>query len=292
MSVSITDKNLFSAKQKLSDYLTLAKFRLNLFVVASSLIGYLVTGVGFDIISFLLLAVGGFLVTAGANTFNQVIEKDTDKLMPRTSTRPLPADRMKVGEAVLFGGVCSVFGLLILSLFNPLTAFLGALSLVSYSFIYTPMKRFGSVSVYVGAFPGAFPPLIGVVAALGEIESLGIFLFLIQFLWQFPHFWAIAWKAYDQYAGAGFFLLPQSGQKNKKSALIILLASVLTVSLGALGLVGDHISLASGIILSILGCGFVYFSYELYRQLSDKAALRLMFYSLFYLPLALAALFI
>lgn len=179
------------------------KFRLSFIVVFSAGIGYVFAGGDMHYFGLFLLA--GFLITAASNALNQIIEVETDKLMGRTANRPLPAGRMQSTEAIIAAGTMGISGIVLMwILFNPISALLGALSLLSYAFIYTPIKRISPLAVFVGAFPGAVPPLIGWAAATGSIGEMAIILFVIQFMWQFPHFWAIAWVAFDDYKGLVF----------------------------------------------------------------------------------------
>lgn len=277
---------------KARDIAQLAKLRLSLLVVFSAAIGALLASFGslsFSHIS--LLALGGLLVTSGANALNQVLEKDYDKLMTRTANRPLPANRMSVTAAILFAGVVGVAGTLILwYFFSPLTGMLGAVSLLSYSFIYTPLKRISPIAVLVGAFPGALPPLIGWVSVTGSISIEAFVLFSIQFLWQFPHFWAIAWVAFEDYKKAGFKLLPSNQGKSKFSAMqmIIYIAVLIPVSLipFMLGWTGT----VSAFIVAICGGVFLGQAIQLYLKLNDHYARKLMFGSFLYLPLVFLAL--
>ena len=288
VSVKVADKtNSLGILGKLSDFMMLVKVRLTLLVVITSVIGYVVVVPSVDLFHMLLLFAGGLFVTSAANTFNQIIERDTDKLMERTANRPLATGRMKLSEAVLFAGILSVLGLSILSYFNFLTGVLGALSLISYSFVYTPLKKYTSYAVLIGAFPGALPPLLGAVSYESSISEMAFFLFIIQFVWQFPHFWAIAWKAYDQYANAGFYLLPGNGEKNRNSATQILVSCLSTIGVGILGFYMVDLNIYGSISLSVLGLIFTYFGYKLYVNRSDKSALQLMFFSLLYLPISL-----
>ena len=192
MSFRVVDKQESGSliQSKIRDYAQLIKMRLALTVVFSSVMAYLI-GLGGSIewLPLLILAAGGFLITGAANTLNQVLEREYDAQMKRTAGRPLAANRMTVSEAVLAAGMMSMLGIILLAFFNPWTAFLGTLALVLYAFVYTPMKRISPLAVAVGALPGALPTLIGVVAAQGSITQLGIALFFIQFLWQFPHVW-------------------------------------------------------------------------------------------------------
>lgn len=270
--------------QKLKDYKALVKLRLALSVVFSACTAYFLAVEQFQWGNFLLLGLGGFLVTAAANALNQVLEKDTDKLMKRTRNRPIPTGRMDMAEAVLAAGLMGAAGILILAYFNPLTAVLGAFSLVSYAFIYTPMKRVSPAAVWIGAIPGALPMAIGWVAATGEIGLAALFLFSLQFLWQFPHFWAIAWISYEDYAKADIYLLPTSQKdgRNKNTAvqsafyiICLILISFIPYTLGISGLIACSIMLVSGIF-------FLYFAVRLYLKCTRIAARHLMLSSLVY----------
>ena len=282
-----------SLKQKLSDYAQLVKLRLNLLVVFSAGMAYLIATQGaVNWTGLLILCVGGFLVTGAANTLNQVLERDTDKLMKRTADRPLAAERMSVSEAVMSAGFMSLFGIFLLAMLNAWAALLGMISLIIYAFVYTPMKRVSPFAVIVGAIPGALPMMIGVVALEGGITELAIALFGLQFLWQFPHFWAIAWLAFDDYKDAGFHLLPSKrGVKDQNAgfqsfiyALVLIPVSLITYVLGVTGMV-------SAVIVLICGVAYTYFSWDFYKKCTREAALGLMFSSFFYLPVVLFALF-
>ncbi|MGB0929490.1 MAG: heme o synthase [Chitinophagales bacterium] len=273
-------------KSKISDYSILVKVRLNLTVVFSAIIGYLLAvGGNFLFIDLFFLGLAGFLVTGSANAINQIIEKDYDRLMKRTKNRPLAANRMSIVEALLVSGVFGIAGLLILGfLFNTTAALIGAISLFSYAFVYTPMKRISPFAVFVGAIPGALPPVIGWVAATSLWSYEASVLFSIQFLWQFPHFWAIGWLGAEEYEKAGYKLSPNSAGKNKYTAvqIIVYIVTLIVVSLApyAIGL----ISMISVVTALLLGGMFLYYGYNLYRECDDKAALKLMFASIVYLP--------
>jgi len=276
---------------KLRDYAVLVKFRLSFIVVFSSGIGYLFAG-GAQA-GFVLFLLGGFFITAASNALNQVIESDTDKLMARTQNRPLASARMQPTEAILSAGIMAVTGIILLwYFFNPLSALLGALSLISYAFVYTPMKKVSPVSVFVGAFPGAIPPVIGWAAATGDITGTALLLFAIQFLWQFPHFWAIAWVAYDDYAKAGFYLLPSASGKTKASASHIVVYSLILIPVSIMPFVLNLTGLVSAIVVTVCGLLFLYQSYKLYKTCDVKDARSLMFGSFLYLPVVLVALLI
>ncbi len=279
-----------SFSQIVKDYGVLVKFKLNLLVVFSAAMGYLMAPITvFSWSQFVLLCLGGFLVTGAANALNQVFEKDLDILMPRTADRPVARGRISTTQASLFAGLMSVAGLLVLASFNLLTAVLGALSLLSYVFVYTPMKRISPIAVLIGAFPGAFPCLIGWVAVTGTLSINAFALFGIQFLWQFPHFWSIAWKAYDDYAKGGFFLLP-NGKKDKNSALQIVLYCIFLSIVGVFPFFLGISGIISMIVVAVAASYFTYASIKLYQEETDSAALKVMFASFIYLPVVQIAL--
>ncbi len=273
-------------KSKISDYSILVKVRLNLTVVFSAIIGYLLAiGGNFLFIDLLFLGLAGFLVTGSANAINQIIEKDYDRLMKRTKNRPLAANRMSVVEALLVAGIFGIAGLLILGLmFNTMAALIGAISLLSYAFVYTPMKRISPFAVFIGAIPGALPPVIGWVAATSLWSYEASILFSIQFLWQFPHFWAIGWLGAEEYEKAGYKLSPNSAGKNKYTAvqIMVYIVTLIVVSLAPYAI--NLISMISVITALLLGGMFLYYGYNLYKECDDKAALKLMFASIVYLP--------
>jgi protoheme IX farnesyltransferase len=276
--------------QRVQDLKMLVKFRLTTTVVFSSVMAYLIAATGpVNGWAIAILATGGFLVTGAANALNQVLEKDFDKLMSRTADRPLAAGRMKVSEAVLAAGFMSLIGISFLALFNPWTAFLGTFALVSYSFVYTPMKRVSPDAVTIGAVPGALPTLIGCVAAQGELTWLGLTLFGIQFLWQFPHFWSIGYLGREDYAKAGYRLLPvKDGQLNlRKLGGQALLATVVLIPIGLLPTWLGVTGWVAGATVVVLGMGYAYFAWRFQREPVRKTALQLMFYSFVYIPLSL-----
>lgn len=281
-------------QQKLTDYGLLVKFKLNLWVVFSAGMAFL-TAAGNQLngASLALLAIGGFLVTGAANAINQVLEREYDQQMKRTADRPLAAGRMTVSEAIFAAGLMSLAGIACLSSFNALTGFLGMVSLISYAFIYTPMKRMSSLAVAVGAIPGALPVMIGVVAFSGTLTPLAWFLFGVQFLWQFPHFWAIAWATDEDYKRAGFQLLPtKNGQLDGSIGRQSWIFCLLMVVNAATGFLFGEISLNCLVFLSVLSLGFGWFGWNLQQKQTRKAALGQMFASFAYLPLALIAIWI
>ncbi|MBI3135805.1 MAG: protoheme IX farnesyltransferase [Bacteroidetes bacterium] len=269
---------------KVKDYVLLLKFRLATLVVLSAVAGYFFAEGAFNL-QFVYLVVGGFLITGSSNGFNQILERELDKRMHRTANRPIPAGRMSVTEAFIISAVCGVLGLIMLFQLNHFAGILGLLALVMYVFLYTPLKRITPWAVFVGAFPGAIPPMLGVVAVTGEFNLLVGIMFLIQFVWQFPHFWAIAWVLDEDYARGGFSLLPSRGRKNKASAFQIVAYSFLMIPVGILPWFLDYTGDLSLIVGTIAGLWFFLIAYRLYLNLEDKAARALMFASFIYLPI-------
>lgn len=272
---------------KLQDYSQLVKLRLSSLVVFSSVVTYFTANQGpINWTEVSMLALGGFMVTGAANGINQVIEKDFDKLMLRTANRPVATNRMSVLEASLFSSLLGIVGIAIIALFlNQLAGFLALAALLSYAFIYTPLKRVTPISVFVGAFPGALPTLLGWVAFTGKIDASGLALFGIQFFWQFPHFWSIAWILDDDYKRAGFKMLPSNSGRDKITALQTLAFSLvlipfgfIPVQLGISGPIAGIIGILGGLMLS-------FYAFKLYKTCEMKEAKKLMFASFLYLPL-------
>lgn len=279
-----------SLRLRIQDLLLLVKFRLSATVVFSSVIAYLIAATGpVSLISLVVLAAGGFLTTGAANTLNQVLEKDYDRLMKRTENRPLAAGRMKVSEAVMAAGFMSLFGISLLAVFNPWTAFFGTFALVSYAFVYTPMKRVSPGAVFIGAVPGALPTLIGCAAAQGELTWLGLTLFAIQFCWQFPHFWSIAFLGYEDYSKAGYQLVPEVGGEIdlKKLGQQALGYALVLIPLGLLPAYLGYTGWVSAVIVAALGICYSYFAWNFLQKPARKTALQLMFFSFGYIPLSL-----
>ncbi|HND86721.1 MAG TPA: heme o synthase [Saprospiraceae bacterium] len=280
------------SSSSLRDFGLLVKFKLTLLVLFSAVMSYaIVAGERARLQDMLLLTLGGFLITGAANALNQVLERDYDRMMTRTAGRPLPAGRMSVSTAVLYAGLMAVAGIIFLAMFNPLASFLGTLSLISYAFVYTPLKRSTPLSVVVGAVPGALPLIIGCVAHEGYVSSVAVMLFALQFLWQFPHFWAVAWLADEDYKKAGFYLLPsRSGKKDSSVGLlsfwfcVMLVASaVLAASMGLVGWVATAMLIA-------LNLYWAKCCWDLKRECSREAARKQMFVSFFHLPFSLIVL--
>ncbi len=278
----------------LMEYGLLFKFKLTSFVVFSAMMAYLVSLNGhIELIPFAILFVGGFCITAAANTLNEVLEKDYDKLMRRTADRPVAAGRMTSSHAVFVAGVMWLFGVICLSYFNIFAALLGSLAVVTYAFIYTPLKRYSTLAVFVGSFPGALPLLIGNVAAVGHIDQMGIYLFAIQFIRQFPHFWAIGWLGFEEYQKAGYKLVSsKEGKCDPNIGINAALYALMLIPLAFFGYFASLIGLPALLVTIVAAIIFSYFGYALYRSGSKKSALNLMFASLFYLAIALGAVYI
>ncbi len=281
---------------KIEDYKQLIKFTLSFTVVFSSVISYMLAPnvVEYDFVSILLLLLGGMLVTGSANAINQITEKDTDAVMKRTGNRPIASGRMSVQEATAFAFIAAIVGSLILGLyFSWYAAGLALLSLFIYGFVYTPLKKINSIAVLVGAIPGALPCLIGWAAAYdGENFSWtgGWILFAIQFLWQFPHFWAIAWVAHQDYSKAGFKLLPSQQGPTKFTAIQTVIYSLLMIPVGMLPYFFNMSGVVSMWILVAANMFMVIQCVRLYVNMDVKSARRVMFSSYIYLPIVLLAL--
>ena len=281
---------------KIEDYKQLIKFTLSFTVVFSSVIAYMLAPnvVEYDFGSILLLFLGGLLVTGSANAINQITEKDTDAVMKRTGNRPVASGRMSVQEATAFAFTAAIVGSLILGLyFSWYAAGLALLSLFIYSFVYTPLKKVNSIAVLVGAIPGALPCLIGWAAAYNEDGfswTGGWILFAIQFLWQFPHFWAIAWVAHQDYSKAGFKLLPSQQGPTKFTAIQTVIYSLLMIPVGMLPYFFNMSGIVSMWILVAANMFMVMQCVRLYINMDVKSARRVMFSSYIYLPIVLLAL--
>jgi heme o synthase len=282
----------FKIASKLRDYKLLIKFNLSFMVVFSALISYLLAPKvkEFDIKAIVLFFVGGMLVTGSANAINQVVERDTDALMKRTANRPVASGRMSVEEGWAFAVITGIGGILILAHFNFLTAALAAFSLFVYAFIYTPLKKVSSVSVLVGAIPGSLPCLIGWAAGNDDLSAGGWVLFALQFFWQFPHFWAIAWIAHKDYTAAGFKMLPSNEGPTKYSAIQAIIYSLLLLPVGVLPYITGMSGIVSLAVVLLANLLMVWQCVRLYREMTVNAARRVMFSSYIYLPVVLLAL--
>ncbi len=279
----VVSNSFFSKTRAFFD---ITKFRLSSTVVFSGAVGFVLGSTVVNYSMLTLFAVAAFLTTAAANIVNQIWEKDLDKLMKRTAERPLPSGRLSVNEAIIFGAICLFIALFILAYFFNLKATgIALLSFLLYGFVYTPAKRKGPIAVAIGALPGAFPPMIGWLAASNQFGLEPGILFAIQFFWQFPHFWAIAWVLDEDYKKAGFKLLPSSGGRDVNSAIQIMMYTVVLLPLCwipfYLGMTGIH----SAMIAMLFGVLFLIQTFHLMRKVNDKAALQLMFGSFIYLPI-------
>jgi protoheme IX farnesyltransferase len=283
-------------KNKLKDYKELVKFTLSFTVVFSSLISYMLAPnvVDYDLLSILLLFTGGMLVTGSANAINQITEKESDAVMKRTGNRPVASGRMSVEEATAFAFVAAITGSLILGLyFSWYAAGIALFSLFIYGFVYTPLKKKSSIAVLIGGIPGALPCLIGWAAAYTEDGfswTGGWILFAIQFLWQFPHFWAIAWVAHQDYTKAGFKLLPSEKGPTKFTAIQTIIYSLLMIPVGMLPYFFGMSGVISMWVLVAANLFIVVQCVRLYMNMDVKSARRVMFSSYIYLPVVLLAL--
>jgi protoheme IX farnesyltransferase len=270
-----------------SDFSKLIKLRLTFLVVFSASISFLIgskVNGHINWINWLMLIAGGFLVTAAANCFNEIIEKDLDKLMKRTMDRPIPAGRMTTGQGLVMGLFMGIAGTILLGKLNLTAGYLSVFSVILYAFVYTPLKRKSPVAVFVGAIPGALPPLIGYVAAHPQIDGIALILFGIQFVWQFPHFWAIAWVLDDDYKLAGFRLLP-SGQRNLTSALFTFASTAILIPVSLLPTYYGYGGYYVGGVSLVCSWLFFYLALMLLRTRQIKEAKYLMYGSFFYLPI-------
>lgn len=273
-------------RSKVQAYVQLLKFRLSLLVAFSCGFGFVLASPATDLFTLSMLFLGGFLLSGASVAINQVIEKDLDKLMTRTMNRPMPTQRVSVREAILFSIVCFVISIVLLAAFtNLLTVVLSIVSMLLYCFVYTPLKRVGSIAVFVGAIPGALPPLLGWVAATGTISYEALLIFGIQFIWQFPHFWAIAWVADEDYRKAGFKLLPVGGQKDVNTAIQIMIYTLFLLPLGLLPAVFGITGIHSAFVVTICGVLFLAQTFSLMKTVSHQSAVRIMFGSFLYLPI-------
>ena len=283
--------NPISIKPTFADFKAITKAGLAISVLFSSIAGYLL---GFNEANpfcwtvLLKLAIGGYCMVGASNAYNQVIEKDLDALMDRTKNRPVPAGRMSPNAALVIASILTIIGIVLLYTINPKTAMFGAISIFLYTSIYTPLKTVTSLSVFVGAFPGAIPFMLGWVAATGNFGIEAGTLFLIQFFWQFPHFWAIGWFLFEDYEKAGFFMLP-TGKKDNGTAIQIILYTIWLIIaslLPVLGYTGQlFITPLAAILVFLLGLWMLYYAVRLYKLRTAKAARTLMLVSVSYITL-------
>lgn len=282
---TITVKSIFL------DFKEITKAGLAISVVFSSLAGYLLGIYNFNsetITTLLYLIIGGYCMVGASNAFNQIIEKDLDALMDRTKNRPIPAGRMSVNTAFTIAIVLTILGIIILYNINPKSAMFGAISIFLYTCVYTPLKTVTPLSVFVGAFPGAIPFMLGWVAATDDFGIEAGTLFLIQFFWQFPHFWAIGWFLYEDYKKGGFFMLP-TGERNKGTAMQVILYTmwlVVASLLPSFGYTGRlYLTTVSAVAVGLIGLWMLYYAMKLYQNQNDASAKKLMLVSIAYITL-------
>jgi heme o synthase len=295
-NTTIAASKSFALASKVKDYFQLIKFTLSFMVVFSTVVSFLIAPYELIysrhiLISVLLLFVAGLCITGSANTINQVLEKETDAIMLRTAKRPIASGRMTVTEGYVFAFITGVLGVgMMWYFFNLNSALIGLASLFIYGFIYTPLKKVNSIAVLVGAIPGALPCLIGWVAATDNFEIGGWILFGIQFIWQFPHFWAIAWLAHEDYSKAGFKLLPADKGPTKFTALQTIMYSAMMIPVGILPYF-YHIAGSTSMWI-LLGCNLwmLYMSVVLFIKMDKSSARKVMFSSYFYLMIVFLAL--
>jgi len=287
---SVEDK----AHNVLSDYLMLVKPGLTSMVVFTAIASFLVASeLTFNWAQLVILGIGGFCVAGASNTLNQVLEKDYDSLMKRTKNRPVTTGRISTSHATLFGGLLCLLGVTALSTFNVWAAFLGMFAFVTYAFVYTPMKRHSRAAVFVGAIAGAMPMSIGVVAFTGTLTWLAVLLFVVQFTWQYPHFWAIGYLGHEDYNKAGFRFVPMDGDKPCRSIAYSSIAFCLLLIIVAGVLVYfKFLSLIAGIAMGVLGAVYLKYAIHFERQFDLDSAKKLMFSSLLYIPVVMMILLI
>lgn len=278
-------------KSLYKDFVEITKARLSISVVVSTIAGYLLgfnESQPFQWLVLVLLIVGGYCMVGASNVFNQIIEIELDAKMDRTKKRPLPSGSISKQKAFILGCVLTILGLIILYNVNPKTAMFGAISIFMYVSLYTPLKTVTPLSVFVGAFPGAIPFMLGWVAATGQFGIEAGTLFIIQFFWQFPHFWAIGWFLYDDYKKAGFFMLP-TGERDKKTALQTILYTIwmiLASVIPAFGFTGNlFLSKVAAVIVVLLGLWMLFYAVQLHKKMDAQAARKLMIVSVSYISL-------
>ena len=275
-----------SVASRFQDFKAITKMGLSLSVVFSSIAGYLLTADQVNYLVLILLAIGGYCMVGASNVFNQIIERDLDKLMLRTQKRPLPTGKISVTNAFILGTILTVFGLSVLYYINAKTAMFAAISIFLYTSVYTPLKQKTPLSVFAGAIPGAIPFMLGWVAFTGKFDLEPGVLFMVQFFWQFPHFWAIAWFLDSDYKKASFLMLP-TGAKDRGTILQIIIYITWTVLISlipAFGFTGAlELSLVAAILIGAIGLVFLYFGFRLFQHQTDKVARELMLVSVIYI---------
>lgn len=272
----------------LSDFREITKAKLAVSVVFSSIAGYLLGATTIETVSLLLLAFGGYCMVGASNAYNQIIEKDLDALMRRTKNRPIPSGRMSVNRALVIAVVLTVMGVIALYILNPKTAMFGAISIFLYTSVYTPLKTKTPLAVFVGAFPGAIPFMLGWVAATNDFGIEPGTLFMIQFFWQFPHFWALGWMLDEDYKRGGFKMLP-TGKKDAGTALQIIMYTIWMLVISVIpvfGITGSlKLSVPAAIIVFAMGMVMLFFAFRLYEKRDNVTARKLMLASVSYITL-------
>ena len=283
--------NTVSLKSIYLDFKAITKAGLAISVVFSSIAGFVLGIDHFEVSTWwvlLKLAIGGYCMVGASNAYNQVIEKDLDALMDRTKNRPVASGRMQPRVAVVVASMLTILGLVLLYSINPKSAMFGAISIFLYTSVYTPLKTMTSLSVFVGAFPGAIPFMLGWVAATGEFGIEAGTLFLIQFFWQFPHFWAIGWFLYEDYEKAGFFMLP-TGKRDNGTALQIILYTIWLIIASLLPMFGYtgqlFLSPVAAVLVFLIGLWMLFYAVKVYQIRTAKAARTLMLVSVPYITL-------
>ncbi len=275
-------------KMVFADFKEITKARLAVSVVFSSIAGYFLGATEINFLSLLLLAFGGYCMVGASNAYNQIIEKDLDALMDRTKNRPIPSGRMSVNTALVIAVVLTFLGIVTLYALNPKTAMFGAISIFLYTSLYTPLKTKTPLSVFVGAIPGAIPFMLGWVAATDDFGIEPGTLFMIQFFWQFPHFWALGWMLDEDYKKGGFKMLP-TGKKDKGTALQIIMYTIWMMVISIIPVFGVtsrlHLSIIAAIIIFLMGFTMLVFAFQLYRKKDNKSAKKLMLASVSYITL-------
>ncbi|QNK77291.1 heme o synthase [Winogradskyella undariae] len=281
-------KSSLSTVSVVTDFKEITKMGLSLSVVFSSIAGYFLGAENINFATLALLAFGGYFMVGASNAYNQIIERDLDVLMDRTKNRPIPAGRMSVNTAFTIAVSFTILGLVTLYIINPKTAMYGAISIFLYTSVYTPLKTKTSLSVFVGALPGAIPFMLGWVAARNEFGIEPGTLFAIQFFWQFPHFWSIGWFLHDDYKKGGFHMLP-TGKPDKGTAVQIIMYSIWTIIASIIpvfGMSGDlKLSIVGAILVFILGLVMLFYAFRLFKERTIKAAKQLMLSSVFYITM-------
>ena len=288
MKTAVGSANNTKSLLTFADFKEITKSRLALSVVFSSIAGYLLGAYEVNALSLLLLAFGGYCMVGASNAFNQVIEKDLDALMNRTRNRPIPAGRMSANKAMTLAVLMTISGVVSLYILNPKTAMFGAISIFIYTSVYTPLKTITPLSVFVGAIPGAIPFMLGWVAATNNFGIEPGTLFMIQFFWQFPHFWALAWMLDEDYQKGGFKMLP-TGKKDRGTAIQIIMYTVWMIIISvipAFGITGRlHLSIPAAVIILVLGLVMLVFGFVLFEKRDNKSARKLMLISVSYITL-------